>query len=72
MGAWDRLRKVGSDVLTRWRSRDPDSYFQYKRRRERERKHAERGREYGERYTAERAADEPQVEAPRDDTGKSE
>jgi hypothetical protein len=57
MGAWDRLRKVGSDVLKRWRSRDPDSYFQYKRRRERERKQAERGRDDAER-SAERQREE--------------
>ena len=31
-----------------------------------------RGREYEERYAAERAAEEPQTEAPRDDIGKSE
>ena len=31
-----------------------------------------RGREYEERYAAERAAEEPQTEAPRDDMGKPE
>jgi hypothetical protein len=60
MGAWDRLRKVGGEVLKRWRSRDPDSYFQYKRRRERERKQAERGRD-----DAERSADRKREKAER-------
>jgi hypothetical protein len=31
-----------------------------------------RGREYEERYAAERATEEAQIEAPRDDTGKPE
>jgi hypothetical protein len=37
---------------------------------EREREGAEREREYEERYTAERAAEEPRTEAPRHDTSK--
>ena len=36
------------------------------------REEARRGREYEERYSAERAAEEPQTEAPRDDMGKPE
>jgi hypothetical protein len=36
------------------------------------REEARRGREHEERYAAERAADEPQTEAPRDDMGKPE
>jgi hypothetical protein len=85
MGVWDKLRNLGSHVRKRWRSTDPDSYDQYKRGRERERKQAEqrrgheerrgeqereevkRGREYEERYLAERAAKEPRTEAPRGD-----
>jgi len=39
---------------------------------ERKRGKTEREREYKERYTAERAADEPQPEAPREDTSKPE
>lgn len=39
---------------------------------ERKRGKAEREREYEERYAAERAAEEPQPEAPRDDTSKPE
>lgn len=88
MGAWHKLKRIGSYVRTRWRSTDPDSYFQYKRGRERERKQSERGREnveraaererkdverereYSEPYTAERIAEEPQTEAPGDDTSK--
>jgi hypothetical protein len=36
------------------------------------REEVRRGREYEERYAAERAAEEPQTEAPRDDMGKPE
>jgi hypothetical protein len=36
------------------------------------REEARRGREYDERYAAERAAEEPQTETPRDDMGKPE
>jgi hypothetical protein len=36
------------------------------------REEARRGREYEERYAAERAVEEPQTEAPRDDIGKPE
>jgi hypothetical protein len=36
------------------------------------REEARRGREHEERYAAERAAEEPQTEAPRDDMGKAE
>ena len=36
------------------------------------REEARRGREYEERYASERAAEEPQTEAPRDDIGKPE
>ncbi len=37
-----------------------------------ERKRVQRGREYEERYAAERAAEEPRAEPPPDDTGKPE
>ena len=37
-----------------------------------EREDVRRGREYEERYAAERAAEEPQSEAPRDDASKPE
>jgi hypothetical protein len=85
-----KLRKVVNYVRRGWSSSNPDSYSQYKRGRERQRKQAERGREetdrsaelgrekvrrgreYEERYAAERAAEEPQTEAPRDDMGKPE
>jgi hypothetical protein len=49
MGARDKLRKVVSHVRERLRSHGPDSYFQYKRGRERKRKQAERGRDDAER-----------------------
>jgi hypothetical protein len=90
MAVLDKLRQVGNSIRKGWRSTAPDSYFQYKRGRERERKRAERalehadrsaevelkdvqrGREYDERYTAERAAEEPQTEPPRDGTRNPE
>jgi hypothetical protein len=90
VGVLDKLRNIGKHVRKGWRSTAPDSYSQYKRGRDRERKQAERGREdaerlaerergeaergreYEERYAAEHAAEEPQTEAPRDDTSKPE
>jgi hypothetical protein len=42
MGLWDKLRNARNYVRKR---RGPDSYFQYRRRREREREDAEEGRE---------------------------
>jgi hypothetical protein len=49
MGVLDRLRKVGNSVRKGWRSTNPDSYSQYRRGRERQRKRAERGREDADR-----------------------
>ena len=49
MGVLDKLRKVGNYVRRGWRSTAPDSYFQYRRGRERERKQAERGRKNADR-----------------------
>jgi hypothetical protein len=49
MGVLDKLRKVGNYVRKGWRPTGPDSYFQYKRGRERQRKEAERGREDADR-----------------------
>jgi hypothetical protein len=49
MGVWDKLRNLGNYVRKRRRSTDPDSYDQYKRGRERERKDAEQMREREER-----------------------
>ena len=37
-----------------------------------DREEVQRGREYEERYAAERAAEEPQTESPLDDMGRSE
>jgi hypothetical protein len=37
-----------------------------------DREEVQRGRKYEERYAAERAAEEPQTESPRDDMGKPE
>jgi hypothetical protein len=49
MGVLDKLKNVGNYVRKGWRSTGPDSYFQYRQGRERQRKEAERGREYADR-----------------------
>ena len=90
MGVFDKLRRVGNYVRRGWPSMSPDSSFQYKQGRERQRKQTEQARKdadrsaelerkeaqrvlgYEERYAAERAAEEPQAESPRDDMGKPE
>ncbi len=46
MGLWDKLREASTYLRKLRSSRGPDSYFQYKRGREDERKQAEREREY--------------------------
>ena len=61
MGAWHKLKRIGTYVRTRWRSTDSDSYFQYKRGRELERKQAEQGRE-----NVERAAERERKDAERE------
>src|SRR5512133_1127601 len=63
MGARDKLREVVSHARERFRSHGPDSYFEYKRRRERERKQAERGRDDAER-SAEREREQAEVSTP--------
>lgn len=45
MGLWDKLRHVSTDVRKLRLSRGPDSYFQYKGKREDERKRADREHE---------------------------
>ena len=57
----ERQRKV-----TEWSREKAD------RSAELDRAEVQRGREYDERYAAERAAEEPQTESPRDDMGKPE
>ena len=49
MPVFDKLRSVGNYIRKGWRATGPDSYFQYKRGRERERKQAERVREDADR-----------------------
>ena len=49
MSVLDKLKKAGAFVRTGWRSSAADSYAQYRRGREHERKQAERGREDAER-----------------------
>jgi hypothetical protein len=49
MGVFDKLRRVGNYVRRGWLSMSSDSYFQYKRGRERQRKQAEQGRKYADR-----------------------
>jgi hypothetical protein len=50
MGIGEMLKNIGSHVRKRWRSTDPDSYYQYKRGRERELKQEEQRREDAERH----------------------
>lgn len=52
MGAFDKLRRVGDYIRRGWPSMSPESYFQYKRGRERQRKQAEQGRKDADRSTA--------------------
>jgi hypothetical protein len=49
MGVRDKLRNIADSVRKRWASKDPDSYYQYRAGRERERKQAEQGRDDAER-----------------------
>jgi hypothetical protein len=49
MRVFDKLRSVGTYIRKGWRSTGPDSYFQYKRGRERERKQADRVRKDADR-----------------------
>lgn len=49
MVVWDKLQNIGNSIRTRWPSADPDSYYQYRAGRERERKETERTREREER-----------------------
>jgi hypothetical protein len=50
MGVGDTLKSIGSFVQKLRRSTDPDSYSQYRRGRERERKEAEHVRKGAERH----------------------
>jgi hypothetical protein len=52
MTMFDKLRSVGNYIRKGWRSSRPDSYFQYKRGRERERKRADRVRVDADRSAA--------------------
>jgi hypothetical protein len=45
MRMFDKLRSVGNSIRKGWRSTRPDSYSQYRRGRERDRKQADRERE---------------------------
>jgi hypothetical protein len=49
MGVWDKLRNIGNYLRRGWPSGDPDSYYQYRATRERERKETERTRKQAER-----------------------
>jgi hypothetical protein len=48
MAVWDKLRNIGHYVRRRWPSADPESYYQYRAGRERDRKQTERTREQAE------------------------
>jgi hypothetical protein len=54
MGVGDRLKNLGTSVRKRWRSTDPDSYFQYKRQRERKQSQEEHWSEATERRDQEK------------------
>ena len=45
MGLWDKLRQASVDLRKMWISRSPDSYFEYKGKREHDRKEDDRARE---------------------------
>jgi hypothetical protein len=49
MGVFDKLRRVGNYVRRGWPSMSPDSYFQYKQGRERQRKQTEQARKDADR-----------------------
>lgn len=49
MSVFEKLRSVGIHIRKAWQSTGPDSYSQYKRGRERERKQADRVREDADR-----------------------
>ncbi|MDQ3890113.1 MAG: hypothetical protein M3312_06125 [Actinomycetota bacterium] len=49
MGVWDKLRNTGTYVRKRWPSKNPESYYQYKAGRERQRRQAEQTSERAER-----------------------
>jgi hypothetical protein len=61
MGLWDKLRQASNYVRKLRLSRGPDSYFQYKRRREYKRKDAERARKQAQ-GSADRRRDETERE----------
>jgi hypothetical protein len=50
VGVGDKLKNIGNYVLKRWQSTDRDSYYQYRRGRERKRKQAKQRREDAERH----------------------
>jgi hypothetical protein len=54
MGIGDRLKNLGTSVREAWRSKDPNSYFQYKRGRERKRSQDEQWREDADRRDQEK------------------
>jgi hypothetical protein len=55
MGLWDKLREARDYVRNR---RGPDSYFQYERKRDDERKAAEQGRERAKDYAEKERGEE--------------
>lgn len=46
MGPWDKLRQMSDNLRKLRLSRGPDSYFQYRRKREHERKVEDHAREH--------------------------
>jgi hypothetical protein len=86
MGVFDKLRRVGNYVRRGWPSMSPDSYFQYKQGRDRQRKQTEQARKAADRsadlehkeaqrvrgYEKRYAAERKAEEARQDDTSKRE
>jgi hypothetical protein len=86
MGVFDKLRRVGNYVRRGWPSMSPDSYFQYRQGRERQRKQTDQARKDAGRsadlehkeaqrvrgYEKRYAAERKAEEAPQDDTSKRE
>lgn len=61
MGLWDKLRRASVDLRKMWISRGPDSYFEYKGKREHERKEDDHARERQE-HSAEREREKAERE----------
>jgi hypothetical protein len=62
VGLWDKVRQARGDLRKVWISRGPDSYFEYKGKREHERKEDDQARERQE-ASAEREREKAERES---------